>query len=196
MGKARSTVGVIVALLTLAGAAAAQIERKPTAQEIAAIRDCVAKYRDDVAEGERNCLFNLVATPCTKRPEGSSNVGTADCYRIEWAIWDELLNKNFKSLLDTLDQSQALKARAMQRAWVVYRDTTCNFYMDKIQGTMAIPMQSACAARETARRALLLDFLSRMWAGGARARSRGASAPESLRRYFKHPAAEPDRVTP
>ena len=132
MGKARSTVGVIVALLTLARAAAAQTQRKPTAQEIAAIRDCVAKYRDDVAEGERNCLFNLVATPCTKRPEGSSTVGTADCYRIEWAIWDELLNKNFKSLLDTLDQSQALKARAMQRAWVVYRDTTCNFYMDKI----------------------------------------------------------------
>jgi uncharacterized protein YecT (DUF1311 family) len=136
--------------------------RKPTAHETTAIRDCAAKYRDDVSEGERQCLFSLVATPCTSTPTGASNLGTADCYRIEAAIWDDLLNKNFKSLLDTLDDGQAAKARAMQRAWLGYRDTTCNFYMDKIQGSMATPMGSACAARETARRALLLDFFSRL----------------------------------
>ena len=45
----------------------------------------------------------------------------------------------------------------MQQAWIAYRDTTCNFYMDKIQGSMAIPMGAVCAARETAR-ALLLRF--------------------------------------
>ena len=46
----------------------------------------------------------------------------------------------------------------MQHAWIAYRDTTCNFYMVKINGSMAIPMGNACAARETARRALLLKF--------------------------------------
>jgi uncharacterized protein YecT (DUF1311 family) len=136
--------------------------RKPTAQETTAIRDCAAKYRDDVSEGERQCLFNLVANPCTKTPEGASNLGTADCYRLEAGIWDDLLNTNFKSLLDTLDDGQAAKARAMQRAWLGYRDTTCNFFMDKIQGSMAISMGAACIARETARRALLLDFFSRL----------------------------------
>jgi uncharacterized protein YecT (DUF1311 family) len=50
----------------------------------------------------------------------------------------------------------------MQRAWIAYRDTTCNFYWDKIQGTMAIPMSAACNARETARRAVLLRFFDRM----------------------------------
>jgi uncharacterized protein YecT (DUF1311 family) len=136
--------------------------RKPTAKETAAIRDCAAKYRDDVSEGERQCLFNLVATPCTNTPAGASNLGTADCYRVETAIWDDLLNKNFKSLVDALDDGQAVKARAMQRARLGYRDTTCNFYMDKMQGSTAIPMGSARAARETARRALLLDFFSRL----------------------------------
>jgi uncharacterized protein YecT (DUF1311 family) len=136
--------------------------RKPTPHETTAIRDCAAKYRDDVSEGERQCLFNLVATPCTNTPAGASNLGAADCYRVEGAIWDEILNKNFKSLLDTLDDGQAVKARAMQRAWLGFRDTTCNFYTDKIQGSMAIPMGSACIARETARRALLLDFFSRL----------------------------------
>ena len=46
----------------------------------------------------------------------------------------------------------------MQRAWIEYRNTTCQFYYDKIQGTMAVDMTAACLARETARRALLLRF--------------------------------------
>ena len=131
----------------------AEVGRKPTAQEIAAIRACAAKYRDDLDEGERKCLFNLVATPCSERPANAGNLDQADCYRVEWTIWDELLNENFKDLAATLDGEQMTKLRAMQRAWIAYRDTTCNFYMDKAQGTMAIPMGNACAARETARRA-------------------------------------------
>ncbi|HEX8808307.1 MAG TPA: lysozyme inhibitor LprI family protein [Xanthobacteraceae bacterium] len=98
--------------------------RKPTAQEVAAIRNCAAKYQDDVDEGERHCVFNLVATPCTNTREGSSNVGTADCYRVEWVIWDNLLNENFKNLMDALDNQQTAKLRAMQQAWITYRDTT------------------------------------------------------------------------
>jgi len=134
--------------------------RKPTAKEVSAIRNCAAKYQDDLDAVERECLFKLVGDPCTETPEGRSNVGTADCYRLEAAIWDSLLNENFKNLLGTLDDQHAAKLRAMQHAWIAYRDTTCNFYWDKIQGTMAIPMSAACNARETARRAVLLQFFS------------------------------------
>ncbi len=149
-------------VLSFAAASAVAQTRKATAQEVAAIRNCASKYQDDVDEGERQCLFNLVATPCTKTREGSSNLGTADCYRIEWVIWDNLLNENFKNLMGALDTQQSAKLRAMQQAWISYRDTTCNFYMDKIQGSMAIPMGAACAARETARRALLLRFFDQL----------------------------------
>jgi uncharacterized protein YecT (DUF1311 family) len=152
----------IVSLWPPLRSAHAQSEREPTAREIAAIRACATKYQDDVDEGERQCLFKLVATPCTNSAEGSSNLGTANCYRAERTIWDDLLNENFKNLMASLDDQQTAKLRAMQRAWIAYRDTTCNFYWDKIQGTMAIPMGSACAARETARRALLLRFFSQM----------------------------------
>ena len=137
--------------------------RKPTAKEIASIRDCSAKYVENLDEGERQCLFNLVADPCTKTPPGEANeVAVADCYRLETSIWDGLLNENYKSLLETLDDGQAVKARAMQRAWLAYRDTTCQFYDDKIQGTMSLTMHAACAARETARRAMLLKFFGRL----------------------------------
>ncbi len=133
--------------------------RKPTANEIASIQDCVTKNKDNLDEGERQCLFNVVAEPCiNKRFNESIEV---DCYRIEELIWDGLLNENYKTLLDTLDDGQIAKARAMQRAWIAYRDTTCHFYYDKIQGSMATPMQAACVTRETARRAMLLKFFSR-----------------------------------
>jgi len=37
-----------------------------------------------------------------------------------------------------------------------------SFYYDKIQGTMAQMMIAACTTRETARRAMLLDFFGRL----------------------------------
>ena len=137
--------------------------RKPTATEITAIRDCATKHRDDLDEGERQCLFNLVAQPCTNKPLGAADDSTVvDCYRIENLIWDGLLNENYKNLLETLDEGQTAKARAMQRAWTAYRDTTCHFYDDKIQGSMAVAMHAACETRESARRAMLLAFFSRL----------------------------------
>src|SRR5713101_1671961 len=135
--------------------------RRPTAHEIAAIRDCATKNKDNLDEGERRCLFNLVAERCVKRGGATKSI-EVDCYRIENSIWDGLLNDNYKGLLDTLDSDQATKAQAMQRAWMAYRDTTCEFYHDKIQGSMAITMHAACVTREAARRAMLLGFFSRL----------------------------------
>jgi uncharacterized protein YecT (DUF1311 family) len=135
--------------------------RKPTAQEVAAIETCTDKNKDNIEEGERQCLFKLVADRCIGDVGDTPSWKLVDCYRIEGSIWDDLLNRNYKRLLDTLDDEQTTKARAMQRAWIAYRNTTCQFYWDKIRGTMANSMQSACAARESARRAMLLDFFVR-----------------------------------
>ena len=134
--------------------------RKPTPKEVSSIQACAEKNADDVFEAERRCVFNLVATPCTNTKAGQTNLGSADCFRVEQAIWDDLLNDNFKTLRDDLDDGQKAKLRDMQRAWIAYRDSTCAFYADKIQGSMAVPMSAACVARETARRALLLKFFS------------------------------------
>jgi uncharacterized protein YecT (DUF1311 family) len=137
--------------------------RKPAAKEIAALRDCAGKNKDNLDEGEQRCLFNLVAEPCMgKHPDDASEQLAADCYRIEGAIWDGLLNENYKALLEALDPEQTTKAQAMQRAWIAYRDTTCQFYDDKIRGSMSIRMHAACVTRETARRAMLLKFFSEL----------------------------------
>jgi uncharacterized protein YecT (DUF1311 family) len=162
MGSRLILTGFIVLLSVMTSAVGHAQSRKPTAYEITAIRDCAAKHRDDVDAGEQQCLFKLVAEPCIGSFGSASDGKMADCYTIEGAIWDGLLNDNYKKLLATLDDEQTGKARAMQRAWIAYRDSTCGFYYDKVQGTMAGFMEAACNARETARRAMLLDFFSRL----------------------------------
>jgi uncharacterized protein YecT (DUF1311 family) len=160
---ARVGSAAVLALLVVAATVQAQAQtRKPTAREVAAIRDCATKTKDDVDAGEGRCLFKLVADPCMAPVGAAPDRVMADCFQIEGMIWDDLLNENYKSLLASLDDEQTTKARAMQRAWIAYRDTTCGFYADKIQGTMAGFMEAACVTRETARRAMLLAFFSRL----------------------------------
>ena len=76
--------------LSFAAARSDAQTRKPTAREIAAIRDCATRNKDNLDEGERQCLFNLVADPCINKPSGDANKPTeADCYRrVEDSIWD------------------------------------------------------------------------------------------------------------
>lgn len=148
---------MFVAYATVSGHAQ---ERKPTAAETKLIRDCAAKHADD-GEGERECAFKLVADPCAE--QAGSNVGNANCYRMEAAIWDALLNENYKDLMDVIeDKADQDKLKEVQRAWIKYRETTCDFYWFKIHGTMAVPMTAACQLRENARRALLLKFWRRV----------------------------------
>jgi uncharacterized protein YecT (DUF1311 family) len=134
--------------------------RNPTPQEIKLIRDCTEKHPDD-GNGPDECGFRLVAEPCIEKD--GSNLGTADCYRIETVIWDAILNENYRDLMDAIDDKKVQdKLKEMQRTWIAFRDTTCDFYWFKIHGSMSVPMTAACQLRETARRAFLLAFLQRV----------------------------------
>ena len=154
-------------LLSLAALAAALFCGVPPVlaagnDDTAAIRACATKYADNVDDAERHCIFAIVADPCTMTPANQTTLATTECYNRERKIWDDLLNENFRVLRDDLDEGQKSKLRDMQRAWIAYRDTTCGFYYDKIQGTMGGFMEAGCVARETARRAMLLAFFSQL----------------------------------
>jgi uncharacterized protein YecT (DUF1311 family) len=149
---------LVLGSLTATGALAQS--RKPTAAETAAVRQCAAKNQDDQEKAIHQCVTNLVAGPCIDKFGSTGDGQMADCYYIEASVWDALLNENYKALLGTLDTAQTEKARAMQRDWIAARDSTCNFFNDKIQGTMAVPMTAECVAEETARRAMQLKVFS------------------------------------
>jgi len=153
-------IGVFVVAVFLGVPSSHAQNRQPTAAEIKLVRDCAVNHPDD-GKGEEACAFKLVADPCIEKD--GSNLGTADCYRIETVIWDAILNENYKELMAALDdKEQAQKLKDMQRAWIAFRDATCDFYWFKIRGSMSVPMTAACQLRETARRALLLAFLIRV----------------------------------
>lgn len=148
------------ALLCCAAGTARAQTRKPTPEETKFIHDCAVKHADD-GEGERECAFKLVADPCVEKND--SNLGTANCYRMEAAIWDGLLNENYRDLMNAIDdKADQDKLKEVQRAWIKYRETTCDFYWFKIHGSMSVPMTAACQLRENARRALLLKFWQRL----------------------------------
>ncbi len=157
-----ATGGFLAAAYILAVAGAQAQSRPPTVKEIAAIQTCAIKHQDDPEKAGRECVYKLVAAPCIDKfgTTGAGDEQVADCYRIEAAVWDALLNENYKALVGGLDAGQAAKARTMQRDWIASRDSTCNFIYDKIQGSMAIPMIAECVASETARRAIKLKVFT------------------------------------
>ena len=94
------------------------------------------------------------------RDKANTQAEMTSCAGAEAKRVDAKLNSSYRTLLARVaSQPEALaKIKAAERAWIAYRDSTCGFYYTKIQGTMAGPMGAACAARETARRAVLLKF--------------------------------------
>jgi uncharacterized protein YecT (DUF1311 family) len=154
-------IAFLVLAATLAGIPSSHAQnRQPTATEIKLVRDCGAKHPDD-GKREEECAFKLVADPCIEK--NGSNLGAADCFRIETVIWDTILNDNYKELMEAIDdKDDQNKLKEMQRAWIAYRDTTCHFYWYKIHGSMSVPMTAACQLRERSRRAMLLAFFMRV----------------------------------
>ena len=81
---ARMVSEAVLVLLVVAAAVPAQAQtRKPTAREVAAIRDCATKTKDDVDAGEDHCLFKLVADPCMGPVGAAPDRVMADCFQIE-----------------------------------------------------------------------------------------------------------------
>jgi hypothetical protein len=52
--------------------------RTPTANEIASIRNCATRNKDNLDWGERRCLFNLVALPASRRDMPMNGLAVTD----------------------------------------------------------------------------------------------------------------------
>src|SRR3954447_2453546 len=152
-GCAAKTGVVAFAVLLLAATASRCETAKPDAADSAAVQSCI-KSAADGSQRER-CIGI-----CADQPGAESTAGQVACAAHENAVWDDILNETYRRLRDKLDAEQKIKLRAMQRAWIDFRERSCAFYWDFFRGTMAAPMNAFCNNRETARRALfLLGFL-------------------------------------
>lgn len=114
---------------------------------------------------EWELCIGLASNYCLSFPEGETVVGSLNCIHSEITIWDEMLNSSYQSLRSSLNEedpsgtlSDAL--RDMQRAWIVFRDRSCDFAVAGLGGEVARQVQSNCLLEATARQAIELMWMA------------------------------------
>jgi uncharacterized protein YecT (DUF1311 family) len=135
--------------------APARADDKPDARDVAQIRSCLKREGPSNRTQER-CIETIYKRCIGRDEDAKSPSEQMGCLRREQLVWDQILNDSFQAMQRRLDDDQRIKLRDMQRAWIGMRDTTCGFFYDFYQGTMANPMIATCENRETARRAMFL----------------------------------------
>ncbi|MCR9107587.1 lysozyme inhibitor LprI family protein [Marivita sp. XM-24bin2] len=104
---------------------------------------------------------------CQELPGGSTTIGIAECIQAETAMWDVILNEEYKwtqmanetadekGLSQVMDRSDAL--RDAQRAWIAFRDADCTArYAMWQDGTIRTIVGANCHLTMTAQRAIEL----------------------------------------
>ncbi len=145
---------LVVSLFIGTLAASGQDAERPTAEERDTIRLCLgdALRKDVTAE---TCI-DKVASPCMEHDGGGSTQSMNACLYRENAIWDEILNVEYKALRGSLAKETFEALRGVQRHWIAYRDAKCAYPYKAIDGTIASNFASSCINTMTARRAIEL----------------------------------------
>jgi len=153
----------LAVLLAGTGAAAQEFDIGPTL-------DCLGRA---VTWDERAVCIGTAAGVCMNSEMGGSTVGMGNCLNAELEFWDRRLNETYRMLrakeqaadADLADLAglpgeggRADALRAMQRAWIAYRDTACAY--ERAQwggGTGGGPAAVGCLMRMTGEQALYLE---------------------------------------
>ncbi len=125
----------------------------------------------------KNQCVGVSATACMANSDGGeTTVGMTGCLSSEWVYWDARLNTIYQQ---RRDQTKAIDAEMkeigatvpsmaesllnMQRAWITWRNATCDF--ERAQwggGTGGGPATHACLMRLTGNQTL---YLQHQWLG-------------------------------
>ena len=153
----------LVALIALAAPVAAQDISYTNAPTLACLSEATGTARLD-------CI-GASAELCMTTPGGSSTVGMGFCLGRELGFWDDRLNADYVALrraeiaqakemedLGARVPSSPAALRALQRAWISYRDAACMYeYSTWGGGTGGGPAHTACLLSLTAEQALMLE---------------------------------------
>jgi uncharacterized protein YecT (DUF1311 family) len=155
---------LVIAGLALATPAAAQPELPFSPAET---ETCLLNAQGAL----REVCIGLSAAACINTPDGYTTVGMGACLSSEADYWDGRLNAAYQSLMAVEEAADAEMAelgsaappmapalQAMQRAWIAFRDTACEYEVTQWGGgTGQGPAFADCRLRATARQALALE---------------------------------------
>lgn len=75
------------------------------------------------------------------------------CNRDELKFQDSLLNKNYKKAMRVLNRERRAELKKVQRLWIKYRDSKCDFLYGLTGGTMDLIIGGGCYVDMTTERA-------------------------------------------
>lgn len=124
------------------------------------------------SQQEREACIGVSANACMEDTEGGfSTAGMVSCLSLELDYWDRRLNAAYRDLMrrEKADDaefgagqngvpSKAKALRAMQRAWIPYRDASCAYARAQWGGgTGGGPAELSCLLQMTGEQALRLE---------------------------------------
>lgn len=124
-----------------------------------------------VTSNYESCIGHSADACMLDTPGGDSTVGMGACLARELDYWDARLNATYRALMERhrvtdvetreyapSAPSLAEALRAMQRAWVPYRDAACDYERAQWSGgTGGSPATAGCLMHLTGRQALELE---------------------------------------
>jgi uncharacterized protein YecT (DUF1311 family) len=153
----RRALGLVFCAVLIAGAAFAQAQ-KVDPRDAAAVDACIKEARGKNRNAE-TCI-GTVAEACLSETAGQATARAEACYSREHLVWEEMLGATYERLRKGLSGTQATKLQSSQKVWLEARKQGCEFYWEFLRGTAASPLASACYMRETASRAIYLQYFA------------------------------------
>jgi uncharacterized protein YecT (DUF1311 family) len=159
----------ILAFLTGVGTGSAALAEGGAGFSPAATEACLAEMTD--TQDPTTCIGSS-ANNCMETTEGGwSTYGMSQCLDRELQYWDARLNAAYKTVratrkatdkemadLGSAAPSQGDALKNMQRAWIAYRDATCDYERSLWGGsTGGGPATVSCLMYMTAEQALYLE---------------------------------------
>lgn len=166
-----AVIAVVLALMIPAGKATAQDLRYSSQNTLLCLNDAGS----DQAR-QRACVGESASVCIGATADGSTTIGMGFCLDREWQYWDARLNASYRVIRDKARLRDvetkeigspaaptAIALRDAQRAWIAWRDATCDFEMSQWGGgTGGGPALVSCLLRLTGDQAL---YLEQAWIG-------------------------------
>ncbi len=162
-------VAILVGMLTTAHSAQAEPIFTADATQ-SCVSQATANYPALSGYAVLDCIGSA-ATVCMRTPGGDTTIGMMTCLEGELKFWDTRLNHAYgKRVAAAKAQDAEMRGlrssaasiekslRAMQRAWMSFRDASCLYEQAQwMGGTGGGPATLACHMHETARQSLKLE---------------------------------------
>lgn len=173
MSGAQRMAGAVAArlLLVVAAMASAPAAAQDLVYSDDATRECLDRAAQESRPDPARCIGRSADLCMTRTEGGESTYGMSGCLDRELSFWDARLNGDYAELrardgqTDRENARMALQVppleqnlRAMQRAWIAYRDAVCDYELATWGGgTGGGPAMTSCMMTMTAKQALYLE---------------------------------------